>query len=223
MELYYAAGNQVIEGLRERGYEVFLDLKLHDIPNTVAGAVRSVAGVGASLLTVHAGGGEPMMKAAVQAASAPGAPKLLAVTVLTSMDAAELRAVGVGGAHGPGGTLHSQVLRLARLARAAGIDGLVCSAEEVEAVRAAMGRRFYWWFPEFVRRARRDGATTNGAWPARRRRLRVALPCWWWGVRSRRRQTRQRLRWESWRRLPAPSKPVGSYPFVGLDLSQETI
>ena len=96
MELYYAAGNRVIEGLRERGYEVFLDLKLHDIPNTVAGAVRSVAGVGASLLTVHAGGGEAMMRAAAQAASAPGAPKLLAVTVLTSMDAAELRAVGVG-------------------------------------------------------------------------------------------------------------------------------
>ena len=140
MELYYAAGNRVIEGLRERGYEVFLDLKLHDIPNTVAGAVRSVAGVGASLLTVHAGGGEPMMKAAAQAASAPGGPKLLAVTVLTSMDAAELRAVGVGAAHSSAANaLHAQVLRLARLARAAGIDGLVCSAEEVEAVRAAMG------------------------------------------------------------------------------------
>ena len=140
MELYYAAGNRVIEGLRERGYEVFLDLKLHDIPNTVAGAVRSVAGVGASLLTVHAGGGEPMMKAAAQAASAPGAPKLLAVTVLTSMDAAELRAVGVGAAHSSAANaLHAQVLRLARLARAAGIDGLVCSAEEVEAVRAAVG------------------------------------------------------------------------------------
>ena len=133
MELYYAAGNSVIEGLRKRGYEVFLDLKLHDIPNTVAGAVRSVAGVGASLLTVHAGGGEPMMKAAVQAANLPGAPKLLAVTVLTSMDEAELRAVGVS--DGPA----TQVLRLARLARAAGIGGLVCSPEEVEAVRQAMG------------------------------------------------------------------------------------
>ena len=140
MELYYAAGNRAIEGLRERGYEVFLDLKLHDIPNTVAGAVRSVADVGASLLTVHAGGGEQMMRAAVQASRAPGAPKLLAVTVLTSMDAAELRKVGVGGAHGSAANaLHSQVLRLARLARSAGIDGLVCSAEEVEAVRAAMG------------------------------------------------------------------------------------
>ena len=136
MELYYAAGNRVIEGLRERGYEVFLDLKLHDIPNTVASAVRSVAGVGASLLTVHAGGGEQMMHAAAQAARTPGAPKLLAVTVLTSMDAAELHAVGVSGS---ANALHSQVLRLARLAQAAGIDGLVCSAEEVEAVRAAMG------------------------------------------------------------------------------------
>jgi orotidine-5'-phosphate decarboxylase len=126
----------VIEGLRERGYEVFLDLKLHDIPNTVAGAVRSVAGVGASLLSVHASGGEQMMRAAAHAASAPGAPKLLAVTVLTSMDTAELRAVGVSGS---ANELHSQVLRLARLAQTAGIDGLVCSSEEVEAVRAAMG------------------------------------------------------------------------------------
>jgi orotidine-5'-phosphate decarboxylase len=133
MELYYAAGNRVIEGLRARGYEVFLDLKLHDIPNTVAGAVRSVTGVGASLLTLHAGGGEPMMRAAAQAASAPGAPKLLAVTVLTSMDEAELRAVGVS--DDPA----TQVLRLARLAQAAGIGGLVCSAEEVAAVRQAMG------------------------------------------------------------------------------------
>jgi orotidine-5'-phosphate decarboxylase len=133
MELYYAAGNRVIAGLRERGYEVFLDLKLHDIPNTVAGAVRSVTEVGASLLTVHAGGGEQMMRAAVQAASVHGAPKLLAVTVLTSMDEAELRAVGVSDAPA------TQVLRLARLAREAGIGGLVCSAEEVEAVRQAMG------------------------------------------------------------------------------------
>src|ERR1017187_10775467 len=71
MELYYAAGNSVIERLRERGFEVFLDLKLHDIPNTVAGAVRSVAGVGASLLTIHASGGEQMMRAAAQAAISP--------------------------------------------------------------------------------------------------------------------------------------------------------
>src|ERR1017187_7940311 len=133
MELYYAAGNQILDRLRERGFEVFLDLKLHDIPNTVAGAVRSVAGVGASLLTIHAGGGERMMRAAAEAASAPNAARLLAITVLTSMDTAELSAVGVTG------TPAAQVLRLARLAQTAGIDGLVCSAEEVAAVREAMG------------------------------------------------------------------------------------
>jgi orotidine-5'-phosphate decarboxylase len=95
--------------------------------------VRSVAGVGASLLTVHAAGGERMLRAAAEAASAPGSPKLLAITVLTSMDAAELAAVGV--ADSPA----AQVLRLARSARTAGIDGLVCSPEEVAAVRELMG------------------------------------------------------------------------------------
>jgi orotidine-5'-phosphate decarboxylase len=133
MELYYAAGNVVIDRLVERGFSVFLDLKLHDIPNTVAGAVRSVAGTGASLLTIHAGGGEQMMRAAAQAATAPNAPELLAVTVLTSMDAAELAAVGVPTPPA------EQVLRLARLAKASGVTGLVCSPEEVAAVRQAMG------------------------------------------------------------------------------------
>jgi orotidine-5'-phosphate decarboxylase len=133
MELYYAAGNSIVERLRERGFQVFLDLKLHDIPNTVAGAVRSVTSAGASLLTIHAGGGIAMMRAAAEAASAPDAPRLLAVTVLTSMDAAQLTAVG---APDPPAT---QVLRLARLASAAGINGLVCSAEEVAAVRQEMG------------------------------------------------------------------------------------
>jgi orotidine-5'-phosphate decarboxylase len=133
MELYYAAGNAVIDRLLERGFKVFLDLKLHDIPNTVAGAVRSVAGTQASLLTIHAGGGEQMMRAAAQAATAPNAPQLLAVTVLTSMDAAELTAVGVTDAPSV------QVLRLAQLAKISGITGLVCSPEEVAAVRQAMG------------------------------------------------------------------------------------
>jgi len=133
MELYYAAGNSIVERLRERGFEVFLDLKLHDIPNTVAGAVRSVAGAGASLLTIHAGGGEHMMRAAVHAASGPNAPRLLAVTILTSMNAAELSGVGVVD------TPAAQVLRLAQLARTAGIDGLVCSAQEVAALGQVMG------------------------------------------------------------------------------------
>jgi orotidine-5'-phosphate decarboxylase len=141
MELYYAAGNSIVERLRERGHSVFLDLKLHDIPNTVGSAVRSVAASGASLLTIHAAGGEKMMRAAAETASGPGSPRLLAVTVLTSMDAAELRATGIGSDTGivPKGLAQSQVVRLARLACNAGIDGLVCSAEETPALRAELG------------------------------------------------------------------------------------
>ena len=120
---------ELIDRLLERGFKVFLDLKLHDIPNTVAGAVRSVAGTQASLLTIHAGGGEQMMRAAAQAATAPNAPQLLAVTVLTSMDAAELTAVGVTDAPSV------QVLRLAQLAKISGITGLVCSRTPGSALR----------------------------------------------------------------------------------------
>ncbi|MCU1224054.1 MAG: orotidine 5-phosphate decarboxylase [Edaphobacter sp.] len=133
MELYYAAGNSLVQELRNRGFNVFLDLKLHDIPNTVAGAVRSATQAGASLLTLHAGGGAAMMAAAAQTATAPGSPRLIAVTVLTSIDAHELAAVGVAG------TPAQQVLRLAKLAQAAGIDGMVCSAQEVASLRAATG------------------------------------------------------------------------------------
>jgi orotidine-5'-phosphate decarboxylase len=133
MELYYAAGNDMIRQLRDRGFDVFLDLKLHDIPNTVAGAVRSATEAGASLLTIHASGGSAMMTAAADAAKAPGSPRLLAVTVLTSMDAAQLTGTGVTASPA------EQVLRLANLATQSGIDGFVCSAEEVAAVRAATG------------------------------------------------------------------------------------
>jgi len=132
MELFYASGAGLVHTLRERGFEVFLDLKLHDIPNTVAGAVRSVTSTGASLLTLHASGGERMMQAAAEAAAAPGAPRLLAVTVLTSMDAAELAEVGL--ATSPA----EQVLRLARLAQQAGISGMVCSPREVATLRAEL-------------------------------------------------------------------------------------
>src|SRR3984957_7373568 len=133
MELYYAAGNDIIRQLRDRGFDVFLDLKLHDIPNTVAGAVRSVTQTGAALVTIHASGGSAMMTAAAEAAKAPGSPRLLAVTVLTSMDASQLVATGVTVSPA------EQVLRLANLATQSGIDGFVCSAEEVAAVRAATG------------------------------------------------------------------------------------
>ena len=130
MELYYSAGNAFVETLRKKGFQVFLDLKLHDIPNTVAGAVRSVTGAGASLLTIHATGGPAMMAAAAEAASAPGSPRLLAVTVLTSMDASELSDIGIPS------TPADQVLRLALLAQSAGIHGMVCSPEEVAILRA---------------------------------------------------------------------------------------
>ena len=133
LELYLAAGTSIITLLRERGLNVFLDLKLHDIPNTVAGAVRSAAKCGANLLTIHASGGSDMLRAAAEAAATTlGAPRLLAVTVLTSLDAAQLNGIGV--ADEPS----TQVLRLARLATAAGLDGLVCSSAETRQLRIAL-------------------------------------------------------------------------------------
>lgn len=133
LELYLAEGNAIVHELRQRGYQVFLDLKLHDIPNTVARAVRSVAETGAEMLTVHAAGGPAMLQAAAEAAaSVEHGPKLLAVTVLTSMDAAQLAATGVSSSPA------EQVLRLAEMASGTGIDGFVTSAEET----AAMRRRF---------------------------------------------------------------------------------
>jgi orotidine-5'-phosphate decarboxylase len=133
MELYYAAGNRIVQQLRDRGFNIFLDLKLHDIPNTVAGAIRSATHAGASLLTVHASGGTAMMSAAAEAASAPGSPRLLAVTVLTSMDASELAGIGITDSPA------EQVLRLAKLAQQSGIDGMVCSSEEVATLRKETG------------------------------------------------------------------------------------
>ena len=133
MELYYAAGNSLLDALRSRGYRIFLDLKLHDIPNTVAGGVSSLAKVGAELLTIHASGGQAMMTAAAEAAKGPNAPRLLAVTVLTSIDADEMAGVGFAG------TPAEQVLRLARLAKESGINGFVCSADEVATLRAELG------------------------------------------------------------------------------------
>jgi orotidine-5'-phosphate decarboxylase len=133
MELYYAAGKRIVHELRNRGFNIFLDLKLHDIPNTVAGAVRSATNAGASLLTIHASGGAAMMSAAAEAAQAPGSPRLLAVTVLTSMDASELAGIGITASPA------DQVLRLAKLAQQSGIDGMVCSPEEVAMLRRETG------------------------------------------------------------------------------------
>ena len=130
LELYLSEGNSIVGAIRAKGYSVFLDLKLHDIPNTVAGAVRSASRAGAQMLTLHAGGGPAMLVAAAEAAaSVPNAPELLAVTVLTSMDQSQLQTVGV--ASSPA----EQVLRLAQVGWKAGIRGFVSSAEEVVAMR----------------------------------------------------------------------------------------
>ncbi len=131
LELFVAEGPPVVRAAAALGRPVFLDLKLHDIPNTVAGAARSAAASGAALLTVHAAGGEEMVRAAVRGAG-PGV-RVLAVTVLTSLDAAALDAIGLAGPP------EAAVVRLARLAVGAGAGGLVCSPHEVAAVRAAVG------------------------------------------------------------------------------------
>lgn len=139
MQLFYAAGPRWVAGLKERGYDIFLDLKLHDIPNTVAGAVESVARLGADLLTLHAGGGRAMMAAAREARDRSGSPglRLLAVTQLTSTDRRVLNEeIGIPG------TVEDCVLRYARLAREAGMDGVVCSGWEVAAIKAMTGPGF---------------------------------------------------------------------------------
>jgi orotidine-5'-phosphate decarboxylase len=131
LELFVAEGPPVVAAAASLGRPVFLDLKLHDIPNTVEGAARSAARAGAALLTVHASGGAEMIRAAVRGAGP--AVRILAVTVLTSMDEATLGAVGLAGPS------EAAVVRLARLAVEAGAGGIVCSPLEVAAVRAAVG------------------------------------------------------------------------------------
>ena len=137
MQLYTAEGPQIIRDLVASGRRVFLDLKYHDIPNTVAAAVREAVQLGVSMLTVHAAGGTKMLHAAVEAARTrdPG-PQILAVTVLTSMDDQDLNETGV---HGP---VVDQVVWLASLALEAGCAGVVSSAREVKTLRAKLGSDF---------------------------------------------------------------------------------
>jgi orotidine-5'-phosphate decarboxylase len=131
LELFVAEGPPAVRAAAALGRPVFLDLKLHDIPNTVEGAARSAAASGAALLTVHAAGGAEMIRAAVRGAGP--AVRVLAVTVLTSLDAAALDSVGLAGPP------EAAVVRLARVAVGAGAGGIVCSPHEVGAVRAAVG------------------------------------------------------------------------------------
>jgi orotidine-5'-phosphate decarboxylase len=134
LEFFAAQGPRGVEEVAVTGLPIFLDLKLHDIPNTVAGAVREIARLGVAMLTVHAAGGRAMLEAAVAAAAAGSKrPSLLGVTVLTSLDEADLAATGVASAPG------EQALRLGRLAMEAGLDGLVCSPLEIESLRRELG------------------------------------------------------------------------------------
>jgi orotidine-5'-phosphate decarboxylase len=132
LELYISEGNSLVTELQRRGFSIFLDLKLHDIPNTVASAVRAAAGLGVNLLTLHAAGGSEMLTAASEAAGETG-PGLLAVTVLTSLDDTELEATGVSGGAA------AQVERLASLAMSCGVQGLVCSPVEIARLRSRLG------------------------------------------------------------------------------------
>ena len=134
-ELFTAAGPSMVRRLKEMGKKVFLDLKFHDIPNTVSKAVRSAAAIGADLCNVHASGGRAMLTAAAEAANDTGI-RLVAVTVLTSMDAAELASIGIDA------TPQEQVLRLAKLTQACGVAGVVCSALELPTIRRECGRDF---------------------------------------------------------------------------------
>ena len=133
-QLFTAAGPEVVRAIVARNQKVFLDLKYHDIPNTVGAAVKSAAGLGVSLLTLHGLGGRAMLEAAARARA--GGVRLLAVTVLTSHDEASLADIGFAR------PLSDSVRRLARLARDAGIDGVVASPHEVGLIREACGKGF---------------------------------------------------------------------------------
>jgi orotidine-5'-phosphate decarboxylase len=141
-QLFTAAGPQAVKEVAALGPGVFLDLKFHDIPNTVAGAVLSAAAMsGVQLMNVHALGGRAMLEAAVQAISAgvpmgSDRPRLLAVTILTSMDQKSMREAGIGGPP------KTRVLKLAKLAKELGVDGVVASVQEAKAIRKACGREF---------------------------------------------------------------------------------
>jgi len=137
-ELFTYCGPRIVEALHELGFEVFLDLKFHDIPNTVAKAVKAAAELGVWMVNVHASGGLEMMKAARAVLESYGEnrPLLIAVTVLTSMSSEELSQIGYQN------SAEQQVQRLAGLTQQAGLDGVVCSSQEASALKARFGKEF---------------------------------------------------------------------------------
>lgn len=140
-ELFVAGGPDIVEVLMSFGFEVFLDLKFHDIPNTVGGAIRSACNLGVWMVNVHCLGGRKMMEAAVEVVnSVSNPPKLIGVTVLTSMHASDLFEVGLGNECDV--TVATEVLRLAKLAHESGLDGVVCAALEAKMLRSELGKDF---------------------------------------------------------------------------------
>jgi len=136
-ELFTAAGPALVENLMRAGFEIFLDLKFHDIPNTVSAACKAAASLGVWMTNVHASGGRAMLDAARAAIEDfTRRPLLIGVTVLTSMGERELREVGIEG------TAHEAVLRLADLVRVSGLDGVVCSGQEAKLIRARVASSF---------------------------------------------------------------------------------
>jgi orotidine-5'-phosphate decarboxylase len=171
MELFYAAGPDIVRELKAMGFRVFLDVKMHDIPNTVRGGARSIARLGADMFNVHAAGGMAMMRAALEGAAegaaesggpgASGLPVIIAVTQLTSTDQATLNdEIGIPG------TVEDTVVRYARLARAAGLHGVVASPLEAAAVKRACGADFLAVTP---------GIRPRGADPGDQRRFATPL------------------------------------------------
>ncbi|HEY0962629.1 MAG TPA: orotidine-5'-phosphate decarboxylase [Pseudomonadales bacterium] len=135
-ELFTRCGPELVRQIHARGFEVFLDLKFHDIPNTVAGAVSAAVELGVWMVNVHASGGRAMLEAARKALGSSRSTLLTAVTVLTSLTAEDLQAVGITS------TPEQQVLRLAQLTADCGLDGVVCSAREIDPLRAALPSEF---------------------------------------------------------------------------------
>jgi len=143
MQLYYKEGPQIVAQLKEQGYDVFLDLKLHDIPNTVKSAMEVLAGVGADLVNVHAAGGQAMMEAALEGLDkgTPAGlhrPSLIAVTQLTSTDDRQVREEQLIQA-----SLEQSVLHYAKLSKVAGLNGIVCSVHEAPVITDVCGREFF--------------------------------------------------------------------------------
>lgn len=173
LEAFVAEGPSLVSEIAASGARVFLDLKLHDIPNTVARAAAAAVRTGASIVNCHAAGGAGMMRAfgegGREAAAKTGraAPKLIAVTVLTSLDAAALSAIGLAGSP------REAAVRLAILARSSGLDGVVCSPEEIEAIRSACGADFLLVVP---------GVRPAGATPADQKRFATAADAIRWGA-----------------------------------------